>query len=88
MIGWIQNALQAYLELCFLDDAFQYVNCCQYKWAFDIFQNIQSLDYEYVMDYGDIYELSFQELFENDLVDISIQKYSLYNYQYKVYCQQ
>lgn len=30
------------------------------------------------MDYGDIYELSFQELFENDLVDISIQKYSLY----------
>lgn len=62
----------------YIDDAFQYVNCCQYKWAFDIFQNIQSLDYEYVMDYGDIYELSFQELFENDLVDISIQKYSLY----------
>lgn len=62
----------------YINDAFQYVNSCQYKWAFDIFQNIQSLDYEYVMDYGDIYELSFKELFENDLMDISIQKYSLY----------
>ncbi len=30
------------------------------------------------MDYGDIYELSFKELFENNLMDISIQKYCLY----------
>ena len=42
----------------YIDDAFQYVDSCQYQWAFDIFQNIQSLDYEYIMDYGDIYELS------------------------------
>lgn len=62
----------------YIQDAFLYINNCQYQQGFNILQKLQNLEYEAVYDYGDMYELSFAELFENDLIDISIEKYSLY----------
>lgn len=62
----------------YIQDAFLYINNCQYQQGFNILQKLQDLEYETVYDYGDIYELSFAELFENNLMDVSLEQYSLY----------
>ena len=62
----------------YIQDAFLYINNCQYQQGFNILQKLQDLEYEAVYDYGDIYELSFAELFENNLMDVSLEQYSLY----------
>lgn len=62
----------------YVQDAFLYINNCQYQQGFNILQKLQDLEYEAVYDYGDMYELSFTELFENNLMDVSLERYSLY----------
>ena len=54
------------------------INNCQYQQGFNILQKLQDLEYEAVYDYGDIYELSFAELFENNLMGVSLEQFSLY----------
>ena len=67
------NQLNGYIQY-----AFMCANACYYKQAFAIFKQLQSLTYFAILDYGDYIEMDFYELFKNNLIDVTIEQYSLY----------